>query len=113
MLGRPGGRIGADLYPTEGKAAGIWRLNEIYNEQRFRRWPLELHGGCPPFSLLPVGTFVEINGAHIVFRGYALHTTNHIKFLVAVKIPATNTPPEFNQRSTKFDSYKVDQGVLS
>jgi|688.fasta_scaffold951777_2 hypothetical protein len=113
MLGRTGGRIGSDLYPTEGKAAGIWRLSELYDARRFRLWPLELNGGQSTLNLMPADTIIEINGAHIRFGAHTIHACNYIKFEPAVKIPTTGTTLELNRTSIKFNSYKLSGGSLS
>jgi hypothetical protein len=35
MRARPGGRIGANVYPTTGKATGLWWLGDVYLGKRF------------------------------------------------------------------------------
>lgn len=40
MRGRPGGRIGASVYPTTGKAEGLWWLGDVYLGKRFGNWPI-------------------------------------------------------------------------
>jgi hypothetical protein len=113
MLGRSGGRIGSDLYPTEGKAAGVWRLSEIYNEKRFRLWPPELNGGQSTLNLLPIGTSVDFDKSSVLFGGYGLHKANHIRFSPAIAIPVIGTSLEFNGPNIKFDFYKLSGGSLS
>jgi len=51
MIGRPGGRIGVDVYPRSEAAQGVWRLNEIGFEARFRSWPLFVARSTSFFSI--------------------------------------------------------------
>lgn len=80
MLGRTAGRIGADLYPPDGPANGIWRLSELYNEYRFRFWPPELVGCRSTLNLTAGGTFIEFVGGFVKFDTYKTHTISHVKF---------------------------------
>jgi len=90
MIGRTAGRIGVDLYPTDGPVNGVWRLSEIYNEYRFRFWPPEFIGCQEKMNLTKNGT-IDFVSASVKFTTYKIHTCNHVK----------------------FDSYKLSGGTVS
>ena len=64
MRGRPGGRIGANVYPTNGKAEGLWWLGDVYLGKRFGTWPIDLSVNTGPRVAPAVNTSPT---AHITF----------------------------------------------
>lgn len=71
MRARPGGRIGANVYPTTGKATGLWWLGDVYLSKRFGNWPITSTAAAvvrvaPAMSASPTAhiqfTQVKVNG---------------------------------------------------